>query len=524
MKPNTKKPLVIHPFLFAIFPVLSVFSHNVGELSLIELVAPTAVVFGFAVGMFLLLGFIIKDKIKAGILVSLFLLLFFSYELLFYSAYSIVGEKNTHGYVLPVWALLLISIGYLTITTRRNLRHLTILLNFAAAFSVVIPGARVGVFEAYYGLTLQDNGSAERRMETAHLPKSVNPPDIYYIILDAYARGDVLKHVYQYDNSEFLDHLAQKGFHVADKSRANYCQTYLSLASSLNLTYLDDLADRLGENSDNRRPLGEMIQYNQVVSFLKRHGYVCATFYSGGAIEIKNADVYLGAGSSLSEFQNVLIYRTPLPVLLEKLQVKSRYDSHRSRLLYIFDHLADMTKTESPVFVFAYIPVPHHPFVFGENGEPVKADEGFSVGDKGQFIAEGGDQYRESYKKQLIFVNKRMKEAIDRIISESPEPPIIIVQADHGPASMLDPDNQYNTDFKQRMPILNAYHLPGDGHQHLYDEITPVNTFRILFNHYFGANYELLKDESYFSTYCHPYALTNVTDQIDSDVYTQRSE
>ena len=82
---------------------------------------------------------------------------------------------------------------------------------------------------------------------------------------------------------------------------------------------------------------------------------------------------------------------------------------------------------------------------------------------------------------------------IDKIIANSSQPPIIILQADHGPASMLDQESLDNTNIKERMAILNALYLPGDGDKGLYPSITPVNTFRIIFNHYFGTNYSLLK-------------------------------
>jgi hypothetical protein len=58
------------------------------------------------------------------------------------------------------------------------------------------------------------------------------------------------------------------------------------------------------------------------------------------------------------------------------------------------------------------------------------------------------------------------------------------------------------------MKIFNAYHLPGGGDQQLYETITPVNTFRVIFNYYFAGDFDLLEDASYFSTYDDPYNFT----------------
>ncbi len=37
--------------------------------------------------------------------------------------------------------------------------------------------------------------------------------DIYFIVLDGYGRSDVLKEFYEYDNSDFLRGLKEKGFY-----------------------------------------------------------------------------------------------------------------------------------------------------------------------------------------------------------------------------------------------------------------------------------------------------------------------
>ncbi len=458
--------------------------------------------------------------------VSLFLLLFFSYEYMF-GIICLIFARTTDWAVFSIWSVMLACGVYLILHTRRNLHSVTVWLNIVAAFSLAVPIARIAAYEAFYGANLEESISAEGGINPPELETPAKCPDIYYIILDGYARADILEEVYDYDNADFLDYLTQKGFYVASKSTANYCRTHLSLASTLNLVYLDDLVDRIGEESDDRRPLPEMIKYSKVANILKQHGYVMVLFSYYG-VDLKDADIYMAPGLCLSDFQNVLISATPIPFLLDLLPNRSQYDLRRRELLYIFDKLPDVTEITSPTFVFAHLIAPHPPFVFGECGEPVQPNRQFTGAEGSDFISLGGtaDEYIRDYKRQLIYTNKKTKETIDRIISNSPEPPVIILQSDHGPASALDWENKNNTDLnlKERMSILNAYYLPGYNHEQLYDEITPVNTFRIIFNQYFGTEYELLKDQSYFSTMKRPYKFINVSDRMDSDIYTQQPE
>ena len=51
-----------------------------------------------------------------------------------------------------------------------------------------------------------------------------------------------------------------------------------------------------------------------------------------------------------------------------------------------------------------------------------------------------------------------------------------------------------------RMSILNAYYVNDQAKKDLYATITPVNTFRVVFNNYFGTTYPLLEDKSYHTS------------------------
>ena len=68
-------------------------------------------------------------------------------------------------------------------------------------------------------------------------------PDIYYIIVDGYARGDVLRDALRFRQfARFSAASNSAASWSTTAAGANYNWTFLSLASSLNFDYLQDIA------------------------------------------------------------------------------------------------------------------------------------------------------------------------------------------------------------------------------------------------------------------------------------------
>ena len=108
-------------------------------------------------------------------------------------------------------------------------------------------------------------------------------------------------------------------------------------------------------------------------------------------------------------------------------------------------------------------------------------------------------------------------EVIDALLSGPPEDsPVIVLQSDEGPYTGLDYGAGATIeDLEMHFGILNAYHFPGLASTGLYPEITPVNTFRLLFDDYFDADLPLLPDRNYvFIDPGHLYTFIDVTDDV----------
>jgi hypothetical protein len=165
----------------------------------------------------------------------------------------------------------------------------------------------------------------------------------------------------------------------------------------------------------------------------------------------------------------------------------------REIILTQFDDLASAPSIPGPKFVFAHIIAPHNPYLFGPNGE--------AVAQRGPYTLQNNDQLPEEeeirlYRDQATYISARMEDVVQQILTDSPVPPVIIIQADHG---IRIPGLTKGENRWRQFAILNAYHLPGDCSRLLYPSITPVNTFRIVFNCYFGGRLPPVPDKSFYT-------------------------
>jgi hypothetical protein len=189
------------------------------------------------------------------------------------------------------------------------------------------------------------------------------------------------------------------------------------------------------------------------------------------------------------------------------------YRAHAETVVSTFERLQEVPELEGDHFVYAHVIAPHPPFVFDAQGNFIEQYELFSLDDANYYIKEhsrGG--YIGGYRKQIQYINTLLLETVDAILSKSETPPIIIIQGDHGPGAYLHWGSLESTIPAERFGILNAYYFPDEDYKMLYSEISPVNSFRIVINQFFGGEHELLPDRHYYSTWSFPFEFTEVTD------------
>ncbi len=502
------KRLALYPFLFVLYVILIPLANNLGQLDPSQALRSLVVLLLAAVAGLLLLYALFKDWQYAAYLVFLVFALFFIFGHLnrlaqpsLQSSFSFQNKDTGELVLLIVWAVIFAILSLKPVWSRLNGRvWMAPFFNLVFALALVIPGYIV--LTRWLLVPHQTRPvSAQALPDTGDVTLDCSSrPDIYYIILDAYGREDVLDGLYGLDNRPFLDYLKGKGFYVASESHSNYVQTVFSIPSSLSYTYIDPPQ----EGVDGAEYFINLVEDNRIMKDLKRCGYRTVAIESGFYFtEHPGTDIYLSNKDVLNNFEDLLLAGSPWQIIADQLNlgpVEQSYKAHRQRVLYSFQQLGNLYKMPGPKIVFAHIISPHPPFVFDARGRPVEPARGYSVNDGDDFKGTL-DEYRAGYAMQVQFVNHKLEQAIDALLAKSHAPPVIIIQGDHGPGSHLDWDSPTNTCLWERTSILNAYYLPGNGKSLLYPAITPVNSFRVVLDTYFGANMSLLPDRTYFTSH-----------------------
>jgi hypothetical protein len=508
------KDWVLHPFFLGALPILILLVQNLDEqVPLTDVVWPLAIVLGAVAGLMVLGVLLFRQPRKVALVVSVWIVMFFSYGYVWGGAQDAeaiaVGEASPLGPIL--WGALAVLAIVLAVRIGRSLVPLTRWLNLVSAGLVVFNLVPIVAYDAG---EIPEAADAFASGEIARAPGEERPPDIYYLIFDRYGRQDTLAETFGVDNGPFVRSLSDRGFFVATRSVANYPKTSHSLASSLNMRFLDFLSAEAKGSS--LAPAYELIERSDLVEFLKGEGYRFVLVGSGWSPTTTNpmADTVWKYEAG-SEFSSALFGTTILEGVGEDLGPVSRQLNVRTvkwhRTLFQFDRVAKSRDLPGPKFVLAHFLLPHGPYVFDRRGRFISAEE------------ESAKDWKDLYAEQLAFTNQRINELLDYLLSEPVESdPIVILQADEGPHPeelVGNPDFRWDqasdADLRLKFAILNAYYLPATGSELLYPSITPVNSFRVLLNEYFGLNMAVLPDRSFiFPDYQHLYDFTDVTQRV----------
>ncbi|HLG40760.1 MAG TPA: hypothetical protein VI461_13870, partial [Chitinophagaceae bacterium] len=295
-------------------------------------------------------------------------------------------------------------------------------------------------------------------------------PDIYLIIADEYAGNTELKDIFHFDNMAFTSQLAQRGFRLIPNSAANYNFTPYSIASTLNMDYLD--LQRTG-----KQPLlsytYETIRNNQFLRFLHQHQY---KFYNYSFFDFRGQPTYtqetflpnktrlITGQTFLSRIEKEIGFHLVTKFKWKKGIKKDVYfnrDNNEKLFRLTLQTAGD--KIKQPKFVLTHLMMPHYPYYYDKDGKEFPFET----------LVEGKQLNQQNYIEYLQYGNKKLIELIDSILKNSATPPIIILMGDHGFRHFNE-----EVDPKYFFSNLVSIHLPDKNYLAFNDSLTNVNLLR----------------------------------------------
>lgn len=344
-------------------------------------------------------------------------------------------------------------------------------------------------------------------------------PDIYYLLFDRYTSADTLKSNFKYDNSDLMNFLKDNDFVTRDGAYSNYPFTTPSVSSTMSMNYLPEFKDMFDSgkdgNWDNLFPYRSILNNPPVAQILKQNDYKynqVSSWWDFTRLRVKaDSDPtksfrinFFGAKFYLSDVQRDIIHKSIFSPWLKKGVTIGdakivKYDLDRSPAEN-FNSQIDALKTiaasgdkAQPNFTFAHILAPHPPYVFNEDGSAPSYDNEAN---------DNGVPERTKYTNEITYINKRIKETLTYIKTQSPNA-VIVLQADEGPYpeqfrgamtpyNYYDPANLPLDQMKQKFGILASYYMPGVDKEELKNLDASVNSFRFVLNKYLGYDLPML--------------------------------
>ena len=527
-----KNKKIFHPFLVAVFPILIIYSQNIGRVNFEDLILPIILVLIFSIVLYYTLKIILKNPFKSALIVTIILILLFSYGHVYYllNDVSIDGfDIGRNLYLIPAFGLALGILIFFTIRAGRVFDNATSIINVVSIVFIMVAISNV-VFVGAEITNYDKDSSQELFYETRDFSGYFEPhkflisenqelPDVYYLILDEYARNDALLEYHDFSNHELTEFLENKGFHIAKNSFANYPMSVQSIPATMNMNYINFLADEIGTEVRNYKPLNEknygLYPNNMVIKNFKEMDYKIITFNTFALHLHENP-----LSDKTFCHRDKFLLDNRLVDVLARTSIFGYYVERwaegelRQATLCAFENFADAGNVfDEPVFVWAHVMLPHPPWIFGPNGEEITPGKPLLITDNPEF-RDSGWEPKIQYIQQVQFANKKTIEVIENIL-ENNKNAIIIIQGDHGTAWETNWMEPSKDDAWQRLRNFDAIYFPDeDKRVQLNDDRTLVNTFRIVFNSYFGSDYEILENKMYWGWNAKPYHFEDVTNYL----------
>lgn len=487
---STFKKIPFYLLLLPLFFVLRGYSENFNHIPIGDaLMLFLAYALAISVTALFLFIFIRNVRKVALITFSIFSCYFFFGSMQdFLQKNSTLENLSRYRVMLPAIILIVLITLVFSIRTKSKLLKLTFFLN--VLFTIYISIDLFGVTaKAISGPGQKLVMPGKTRTSPCHdCPK----PNIYFMLFDSYASSVSLKERFNFINP--LDNfLVKKGFRIQMNSRSNYNLTPFSMASILNMSYVENLQHPLQLKPADYLACNLAIRNNGVIGFLEASGYdiINHSFFDLKGEPTKAKKSFLPLKTNMitehtlyarveRDMGEWLLQRAPFKYF-RKLPWQAFEDNN---LLFLNQTLQTARqKSSRPKFVYTHVYIPHRPYFFDRHGRR-KADS--------TIVKEFFEMNIDGYLNYMLYGNSHIEKIINTIQQHDPAA-IIIFMGDHG--HRVKSGESFPRHFFSNM---NAVYYPDGDYGLLYDSISGVNQFRVVFNKWFRQSLPLLKDSMTF--------------------------
>ncbi|RTL60200.1 MAG: hypothetical protein EKK37_04995 [Sphingobacteriales bacterium] len=449
------------------------------------------------ISVFLFAQFYYRDLVKSCLFSFIALGYFFGFGSVkdFLAESHTLSRLSSYRLMLPLVFIMLLSLLIYLKKSSRSFNRLTTFLFIAISVNLIIELVFLTKNIVNKNDIKNDLGDPELTMVKNFTPcDTCVQPDVYFILFDEFTSSRCLKQYWNYSNDTLINYFRDNHFFVSEKSHSNYSFTTFSLPCTMEMQYLN-LPPGYTEAGAIDLARGQYTLFNNaVVNIFEKQGYI---FHNYSIFDMKNHPAYNGIYfdklTDLFISDETLFGRTmrdigwnlsnPFVRNQRKRDSLAHVETFNIRDPYVKKTLADAkdaVRAQDPAkkdFFYFHFMLPHDPFIYDSMGNP----RSFGYMD-----------IKLRYLDQAKYASKILIDLVNYIKANSKNKAVIILQGDHGFKSWPGEENFEEKAFEN----LNAVYLPDENYTNYYDGVSPVNTFRLLFNHYFHTNYDLLQDKS----------------------------
>lgn len=480
------KTIPFHTFLLPVFFILHILNEYYGLLSGGIVLRYFGWYFLLSIVFFGIGRMLLKSNHKAALLSTVLLAIFFFWGAFhdYIKELGIAGFLTSYSFLLPLYGVLFV-VFYILLRRMKNLTRITFFFNLLFVLFISITLIQIAG-KAFSRTDINDLAAQNPPLPIKQqlIPDSLKP-DIFFIVFDEYASSLALKKYFNFDNTPLDSVMRRNGFYIVNKSKSNYNATPLSIGSTFNMGYFKRKYEGEVLDALEIQKAWYSINKSLLPLWLIQNGYKTSYF-------TLDTTGHITRSKFTNLDQNKVLYNQTLASRIKRdliwnfiknNQLKTSYSdsvkifSDIKRIKYNYRNFSDGLRksTNEPRFVYAHLFIPHHPYYIDSIG---------NLSDKEMLNESDG------YLQQIKYSSLLIKQLVEIANKPRSRPLVLIIEGDHG----FRGDTPIRSEKETAFMNLNAFYFSDGDYKLLYDDISPVNTFRIVLNKYFKQELPLLKD------------------------------